>query len=230
MPLALPPEDLEAGNAKPGQRVAHEVRHDAQIFGDDLDAGVAEDRDDLLAKRHLSGLRVGHEACRAAVFRPAVRAVETHEIVDAVAVVEIAMAPRAFPQPSEAVLRDGVPSIHRHAPFLAGGAEGIRRRTQLHVEMELMLTGPDVSAVAVHHERQIAVERDAVRASPRVAPLRMRDPLGVLMKQNLTRQLSTRAGDSGLVMDAQSLRPLGPRPLALRGMDRTEHGVLVDPP
>ena len=100
----------------------------------------------------------------AAVLRPAVGAVEADEVIDAVAVEEIGAAPRALAQPAEVLARRCTSqSVDRHAPVLPGRAERVGRRADRRVEPELVLPRPDVGAVAVDHERQIAEQRDAVR-------------------------------------------------------------------
>jgi hypothetical protein len=106
-----PPEDLETGYAKPRQRLADEIRHHAKIFSDDLGAGVAEDRNHSLAEDKLIGLVIGREECSGAILWPAVGAVEPHEVIDPIAVVQIAMVPGAIAQPPEIGLRDHVPSV-----------------------------------------------------------------------------------------------------------------------
>ena len=98
-------------------------------------------------------------------------------MIDPVAVVQIRAAARALAKPPEILARDDVPPVHRHAPVLAVGAEGVGRRAEGYVEQELLLARPDVGAVTVDHERQIAKELHAVRPAPRRRPLRGRDPL-----------------------------------------------------
>ena len=69
------------------------------------------------------------------------------------------------------LLADDIPAIHRHAPVLARGTEGVGRHAERDVEMKLLLARPHVCAVAVNHERKIAEQLDAVRAVARNPPL-----------------------------------------------------------
>src|SRR5205085_2374002 len=78
-------------------------------------------------------------------------------------VVEVRAAARALAQPTEVLRRDHVPSIQRHPPVLSRRAERVGRRADGDVEVELVLPRPDVGAVAVDHERQIAEQRDGAR-------------------------------------------------------------------
>ena len=136
-------------------------------------AGFAEDCQHAFAERDLIGLVRRREERLAVSPGPPVRPVEADEVVDAVAVVRARRsAVPALAQPPEIVGRDDVPAIDRHAPVLAGGAERVGRRADRGVETELVLPGPDVGAVAVHHERQIAEQRHAVGLRPRLLPLR----------------------------------------------------------
>ncbi len=151
-------------------------------------------------------------------------------MVDAIAVVQVAAAPRALAKPAEIVVRDHVPPIDRHAPVLTGVAEGVRRHAEGDVEMKLILAGPDIRAVAVDHERQVAEERDAARRRAGRHPLRVRDPLDVLAGGHLACQHVARVSERCLIAPAKRFGPLGPWALALARMDRPEDGVLVDPP
>ena len=56
VPMALPAKHAVAGDAEPRQRLADEVRDDAQVLGDDLGPGVSEDAQDALTERGLLGL------------------------------------------------------------------------------------------------------------------------------------------------------------------------------
>ena len=106
---------------------------------------------------------------RAAVVRPEVGAVEADEVIDAVAVEEVRVAARAIAQPVEVALGEHVPAIHRQAPVLSGFAEGVGRHADRRIEAELVLPRPHVGAVAAHHERQVAEERDARPRASRAA-------------------------------------------------------------
>ena len=167
-----------------------------------------------------------------AVERPGVRPVETDEMVDAVPVVEIAGSPRPVTQPAEIVGRDRVPSIGRHAPVLTGCAERIRRCAYRHVEVELVLPGPDVGAVAVHHEREIAEQCHTVcrGRGARLSPLRVGQPLQVLVIQHVRRELLARSLESLHITAPERLGPFGPRPVLFPTMNRPKQGVVVEPP
>ena len=105
VPVPLPPKHAEAGDAEPRERRADEIGHRAEILGDDLDAGLAEDAEHPLAERDLRRLVGRREERLAAVLRPRVGPIEADEMIDAVAVVEIRAAPRALAQPAEIARR-----------------------------------------------------------------------------------------------------------------------------
>ena len=128
------------------ERLADVVGNRPEILRDDLGARLAEDREHAFAERDLIGLVLRREESFAAVARPAEGPIEADEMIDAVAVVEVGRPPRAIAQPAEVVGGDDVPSINRHPPILAGGAEGVGRHAERDVEPELMLAGPDVGA------------------------------------------------------------------------------------
>src|SRR6185503_1918481 len=166
-----------------------------------------------LAERLLRRLVGRREEPVTALLRFSVGAVEADEVIDAVAVEEIGAAARALAKPPEILLRHHIPLIERHPPVLPGGAEGVRRRADRDIEPELMLARPDVGAVAVDHERQIAEQLDAVRALARALPLRAGDPLQVLVEDDLARQLAARAMVCRRLGARELGRPLGPPPL-----------------
>ena len=85
-------------------------------------------------------------------------------MIDAIAVVEIGAALGTVLEPEEVVVGHALPVVEGHAPVLAGFAEGVRRRADGDVEMEAALVRPDIGAVGIHHERQIAEERHAAGA------------------------------------------------------------------
>src|SRR6185436_9432917 len=165
-----------------------------------------------------------------ALLRFSVGAVEADEVIDAVAVEEIGAAARALAKPPEILLRHHIPLIERHPPVLPGGAEGVRRRADRDIEPELMLPRPDVGAVAVDHERQVAEQLDAVGALARALPLRAGNPLQVLVEDDLVGQLAARAVDRRRLATLQLSRPFGPRTLALARVQRTKQAVVLDPP
>ena len=151
-------------------------------------------------------------------------------MIDAVPVVEVGAAPRALAQPSEILRGDDVPAIDRHAPVLSRRAERIGRHTERGIQPKLILPRPDVRAVAVDHERQIAKKLHPVRVRTDVLPLGVGDPLQVLLEQHLARQLTARMIDVGRFPALKRVGPLGPRALPLTRMDRTEERVILNPP
>src|SRR5204863_7749407 len=150
-----------------------------------------------------------------------VRAKEANDVIDAISIEQISAAASAFPQPPEIVAPHDFPVIERHAPVLPGRAERVGRGADRHVETELMLPRPDIGAVAVHHERQIAEKRDAVRLLTRALPLGRGQPLQVLIMQHLVRQIAARAIDGRRLPPLKCDRPLGPWALALARMNRS---------
>ena len=141
-------------------------------------------------------------------------------------------AARAIADPAEIVGRDRVPAVDRHAPVLSSLAERIRWHADRGVEHEERLVGPDVGAVAVDHERQIAEQTDALRVcgGARLLPLRVGLPLQVLVEQDVVGELEPRLRQGVRPSIAHRLGPVGPRPLVLTGVNRTEQRVVVQPP
>ncbi len=95
-----------------------------------------------------------------------------------------------------------------------------------------MLADPDVGAVGVDHERQVAEQRDAVgvRGGAGVLPLAVGDPLQVLLEQHLVGELAPRAIDRRRLAALQRLGPLHPRPLALARVEGAKQAVVLEPP
>ena len=116
MPVALPAEHPEAGHAEARERRADEIGHGAEIFGDDLGAGAAEQIEHTLAERKLRRLVGRREEAVAAVARPSVGAIEADEVIDAIAVVQIGAAARALAQPAVIAPRPARPSDRRACP------------------------------------------------------------------------------------------------------------------
>src|SRR5207245_9863143 len=115
-------------------------------------------------------------------------------------------------------------------PVLALGAERVGRRAERDVEQELLLPRPDVGAVAVDHEWEIAQQLHAVRVLPRRGPLRRGNPLEILIEEDLARELAPRLGDRSRIAPLQRIGPFGPRVFALTGVQRAEDPVVLDPP
>src|SRR4029450_5445906 len=144
-----------AGNSEARQRRPHEVRDDAEVFGDDVAPGRAKDGERVLAKGVLLRLVGGPEEGPASAARAAVRAVEADEVIDAVAVVQVGAPTRPRAEPGEPVGRGGGPVVEGHPPVLTGCAESVRRYTNRNVEPEVLLQRPHVGAVRIDHERQV---------------------------------------------------------------------------
>src|SRR5207237_435822 len=126
LPATLPPEDSKARDAEAGERRPHEVRHDAQIFGNDLGTGLQEDCQRLLPERDLFGLEGRREERLAAILWPRIRSIEPDEMIDPVSIVERGAAAGALAEPLIIPRRDDVPPVDRHSPILARGAECVR--------------------------------------------------------------------------------------------------------
>ena len=79
----------------------------------------------------------------------------------------------------------------------SGGAERIGWHADRPVHDELILVRPDIGTVRIHHERQVAEQRDAARvgAVARLLPLRAGEPLQVLIEADPARQLRSCPGE-----------------------------------
>ena len=151
-------------------------------------------------------------------------------MIDAVPVVQVGAAARPLAQPPEAFRRHDVPPIERHAPVLPGRAERVGRDADRHLEAELLLARPDIGAVAIHHERQIAEQRDAVRTPAGLLPLRAGEPLQILLEQHFGRELAARAIDRRRLAALEIGRPFSPRAFLLARVQRAEEAVVLNPP
>jgi hypothetical protein len=173
---------------------------------------------------------VGRREVFAAVGLAYERAVEANQMIDAESVVELAAAPRPLPQPVVVPFRNPIPAIDRHPPVLTGFREGIRRRSDRRVETELVLSRPDVGAVAAHHEREIAEQSDvgAVRAG--ALPLLVGEPLQVLVVEDRVGQAAARVLERGRVAIAQLGLPVAPVAGPMLVVKRPEQGIVLEPP
>ena len=190
MPVALPAQHLVAGDLQARQRRAHEIGNQPEVFRGDLRAGGDEQLQDAFALPALLRLVGGVERADGLAKPAGVRAEEPDEVIDAIAVVEARHAPRALAQPAIVLRGHHVPPIDGQSPVLARRAEGIRRRADGAVEAEDVLVGPDVGAVGADHERKVAKQADLAQLFARRLPLRVGEPLHVLMKENLLLQLA----------------------------------------
>ena len=118
LPVALPSQNLVAGDGQPRERFADEIRHDPEILGDDLGARLAKDLQHLFAQPGLRALVGRGELRRAAVVGTEVGSIEAHQMIDAIAVEQFGVAARARPQPVEIAVGQDIPAIHRKAPVL----------------------------------------------------------------------------------------------------------------
>src|SRR5262245_14272134 len=108
-------------------------------------------------------------------------------MIDAVSVVQRRASAGAGAKPRKSFVGNPRPVIGRHPPVLTGGAERVGRNADRAMEMEILLMGPDVGAVAVDHKGKVAVDRDPMRmrAASGLFPLGAGQPLQVLMKEDL---------------------------------------------
>jgi hypothetical protein len=86
--------------------------------------------------------------------------------------------------------------------------------------------------VRVDHERQIAEQGDSVgcRTRTRVLPLRARDPLQVLVEEDVVAQFAPRRVERLRRAVSQRRRPLGPRRAVFPFVNGAEQHVIVEPP
>ena len=117
-------------------------------------------------------------------------------MIDPIAVVECRHSRRALPDPRVVRTGDRVPVRRRQPPVLPRVAERIRRNSERDVEPELARTRPDIGARCGHHERQIADYGDARGPGfgARRLPLRLGDPLLVLVPEHFCLRTSSRVG------------------------------------
>ena len=164
--------------------------------------------------------------------RPRVGTEEPHEVIDAVAVVEGRAPARTAAEPGVVAGGQRLPVVGRHPPVLARRAECVRRDAHRTIEPEVPLVRPDVRAVQVDHERQIAEQRHTVGGGrgARRLPLRASDPLQVLIEEDVAREvLRGRCQRVGIALP-QRLGPLRPRAAALLFMQGAEERVVDEPP
>ena len=99
------------------------------------------------------------------------------------------------------------------------------------VEAELILARPDVGAVAVDHERQIAEAARRRCACARACCHCVCASHCRYWRNSISRrELAARVGERRRLAAPKRLGPLGPRPLVLARVDRAEERVVVEPP
>ena len=81
-------------------------------------------------------------------------------MVDAVGMVELACLRKATAPPYKVVLFDDIPAVSRETPVLTTVAEHVRRCASAVVEREVLAVGPDVRAVFVDQDRNVAFQAD----------------------------------------------------------------------
>ena len=172
---------------------------------------------DALALRDLRWL-VGRREVLAALGLADEGAVEADEMIDAKAVVELAAAPRPLAQPLVVPFGVAIPAIGGQPPVLTGFREGVRRSADRRVETELVLPGPDIGAVAAHHEREVAEQSDLAAICARAPPLVVGEPLHVLVVEDGVGQTLACMFERAPVAIAQLRLPVAPvsRPGARR--------------
>ncbi len=151
-------------------------------------------------------------------------------MIDAIAVVEIAVAARSRAHPGVVVARHHVRAPWRQAPVLAGFTEGIRRHADRRVKAEFVLPRPHVRTVGGDHEGQIAEHSRRPRQPFGLRPLLRRDPLQVRPVGDLLSHDAARFGDRCGVRPRERLWPLRPRGRFMQRADRPKQRVLVQPP
>ena len=235
--VLLPGDDPVAGDAEPAKRLANERRDHAQVLRDDL-GGVAVPLGGLLdhrAEHPLAVRALGALAVRVEVA-PLTRLADVHaevadDVVEAEAVVEAGGVAGPGAEPFQVVLRHRRPVVRRQAPVLPLGGEPVRRRAERDVATELPRARPHVCALAADDERQVAHQLDAERLHrlARAHPLRVRDPLHVVVLEDRRRQRFPRAAED--VGDAVALfvRPLVPAPHPVRIAERDVEGEVLGP-
>ena len=136
-------------------------------------------------------------------------------MIDPISVEEIGVAPCPLPQPVEIAFGEHVPPVGRKSPVLAGGAERVRRHTHRQRRIELVLSRPDVRAVAADHERQVTEQRHTARSAACRGPLLSGKPLHVLAVAHFFVELDSRVGERLRQSVTNRLRPLRPGALAM---------------
>ena len=176
-----------------------------------------------------SASMLGHEPARP-VLRNHIGAIEPDDVIDTKAVEEGRSPTRPMGEPFHMSAPRAVPAVCRHAPVLARFAEGIRRRAHRGIQSELVLVDPDIGAVGSHHEREVAEDGESAGRSPRLLPLFLRNPLHVLVMENVASEGAPRRFERRRLPMAERDCPLGPRPFAVRGVKSAKERIVIEPP
>ena len=172
---------------------------------------------------------VGEEAARAVLF-PDERAIEADQVIDAKPVEQLGAAPRPLPEPFVAAGLVHVPAIHGQPPVLAGLRERVRGNADRRVDAELVLAGPDVGAVAAHHEGEVAEDHDAGVAGAPGATARRRST-AASRNRGSRAPASSRAAASASGRRSRSGASHSSQVLAVvLRVERPEERVVLDPP
>jgi len=123
-------------------------------------------------------------------------------VIDAKCIEEVCAPAGTLLQPLEALASNDVPSIERHTPVLSVAAEGVGRRAYRNVQLELVRSRPDIGAVAIDHERQVADRLHGRCLGSSRPPLSVGDPLKVVKEQDFALELAAN------VTDGRRLAPL----------------------
>ena len=226
----LPAPHLVARDAKPHDRLTHERGNRPEVLDTDVGLGVHHDAQDGLAERNLIGLVGWHEERGTPVERSHVRPVKAHQMVDPEPVVQIRLPARAHAKPRKIVPARLIPVVGRQSPFLAGLTEGIWRRADRRVEEKIIAPAPHIGAVERDHEGKVSEDLYPFGGLTDRLPLPRRNPLDVLIKQNLTGEARARARQHRRLAIAKVGGPLGPRALSRVRAERAIQAVLVKPP
>ena len=139
--------------------------------------------------------------------------------------------------PVEAAFLEGAPFVERIAPALAGGGEVIGRDAgdadgvELLVELEDFGVSPDIGAVVVDEDGDIAHDLDALfgAVGANGAPLLVEEELDGLLDGEFA-ALFVEDGGHGVAVAVGVLGgPLVPAGVAVHAADDGEHGVVGEP-
>ena len=117
----------------------------------------------LLARHGERRLELSEQSTYA-VGRNSPYAEEAEHMVDAVSVEILSHVLEAAHPPLATVCYHAVPVVCRESPVLSVHRESVWRSTRLRVEVEVFGLVPYVAAVAVHADRNVALEDDAASA------------------------------------------------------------------
>src|SRR5262249_47012638 len=136
------------------------------------------------------------------------------------------------PQPCKVGAMNHIPPIHRQSPVLPCVTERVRWYSHRDFRGELLLSCPDIRAMTIDDEREVAKEQDTVclRGLPRAAPLQVSDPLHVLLEQNATAEMAPRIAERDSLATCNFSGPLLPGHVRPLGRTRLKQRVVIEPP